>query len=205
LDEYKAAARTEFAFLVETHGFREIPAPHPSSVDKFVVVYERAQWLVRVQGLSYGVSADVSIIAPDGRDASFGYAHSGSFWSEHREGFGRGQVGDLRFWAWCLRTTGERFFQNPSAFFEEIWSRRERFRQASRVDSQRHAMTRAMEKAQAAFRAKRYSEVTALLTPFRDALTPAQMAKLEFSRARSPSIWTRFWATISRRWRGKRK
>ena len=142
--------------------------------------------LVRVQRLSYGYSAGVLIVAPDGRDAPFGYGIAATFWSDHRQGFGRGQPGDIRYWAWCLRTEGAPFFSSETAFFEAIWSRQEQVRKATRVDSQRVGRTRAIERATAAFRDKRYSEVVTLLTPFEAALSAVQKAKLEFARKRSP-------------------
>src|SRR5687767_5782380 len=94
LDQFLVASRAEFSFLAD-HGFREIPLPESRYTNPYSVLFERGDWRLRVEGLAYGFGAGLSVVAPDGREVPF--IAPKAFREAHREGLGRGQVGELKF------------------------------------------------------------------------------------------------------------
>jgi hypothetical protein len=177
-----AAARAEFAFLGE-HGFREVPQPGPY-INPYAVLYERGDWGLRIEGLSYGFNADVAVISPDGREAGFGHIVPASFRDAHREGLGRGQLGDVKFCALCLKTFGADFLSGDNAVFEELQRRVQLAAERDRDYWRQRDIAIAVDKAAAAFRSGRYTDVVSLLSPFEPSLPRAQVAKLDLARKR---------------------
>lgn len=184
LEQFLAAARAEFAFLAE-HGFREGSPSNSGTPNPYVVLFERGDWRLRVEGLSYGVSASLMVIAPDGRQAAFGFVVPESF-RKAREGLGRGQLGDLRYEALCFRTFGSAFLSDEALVFETMERHKQLASERDRAYWAQRDMEIAISKATKAFRAKQYADVVRLLSPFGPTLPRAQAAKLEVAKRRSP-------------------
>ena len=180
LDQFLAAARAEFSFLGE-HGFHEIPQSGPY-INPYSVMYERGDWRLRIEGLGYGSTAHVAVISPDRLEASFGHIVPTSFRDTHREGLGRGQLGDLMFCALCLKTFGVGFLNGDNTVFEELRRRSQLKAEQDRDYWRQRDMEIAIDKAAVAFRSRRYADVVSLLSPFESTLPPAQVAKLHLAR-----------------------
>jgi hypothetical protein len=85
LEEFKSTCHAEFAFLVETHGFREVPDPPAPFPNPFEVHFEKSGWRIIVEGQSYGFGADVVIRGSDQR--SFGCISLGCLGFSQQEQF----------------------------------------------------------------------------------------------------------------------
>ena len=190
LEEFKSTCRAEFAFLVETHGFREVPGPPTQFPNPFEVHFERSGWRIIVEGQSYGFGADVVIRSPDGKSAYYWHLVPEDFRAK-REGLGRGQLGDVRYQALCVRTFGGPFLAGNWSGFSDLvrmqsaWiiQHRKEEESAQREWKMRHAIQAADD----AFRSGRYETVISELSRFEPSLPPSQLKKLEIARKRKRS------------------
>ena len=185
LEQFLATTRAEFSFLPD-YGFHEILLEGTRSINPYEVQYRRGGWRLRIEGLSYGFSADLTVIAPDGLAVSFGHIVPESFLRTAREGLGRGQLGEVRFCAVCLKTFGLALLKGDYAIVDELHRRAQLVAEHARDGSRQRDMESAIARAADAFRAGRYADVIALLSPFESSLPRAQAAKLELARRRSP-------------------
>lgn len=188
LEEFKAASRREFAFLLE-HGFEEVPQPQKKYQNPYEVHFMKEGWRLIVEGHSYGFGAGLSVHSPDGRDGYFHYLIENGFWDSHRNGLGRGQLGDLKYQRLCLETFGRRFLDGDWREFDTIVERHSRWRieneQAQKKGELERQMKRAIDEAKELFQDCRFSEAARLLSPYRDQLPPAQKKRLEIAEGRA--------------------
>jgi len=188
LEEFKAASRCEFTFLLD-HGFREVFQPEQKYVNPFEVHFEREGWRLIVEGHSYGFGAGLTVRSPDGREGYFHYLVEDGFWNSHREGLGRGQFGDLKYQRLCLETFGRSFIDGDWREFDTILERHAHWcienEQSQKKDALERQMKRAIDHAKDLFRGCRFSEAAKLLRPYRDQLPPAQKKRLEIAEHRS--------------------
>jgi hypothetical protein len=184
LEEFVSTARAEFSFLAE-YGFAEVPQPSAQYQNPFEVHYQRKGWRVVVEGLSYGFCACVRIDSPDGRRAAFGHIVPKEYWSAHRQGLGRGQLGDIRYQAMTLRAFGMDFLGGDESLMDELCRRTEDYIEQDREYWRKRDMDRAVASAADAFQSGDYPEVIRLLEEHEDALPRAQVAKLVFARKKT--------------------
>ncbi len=198
LTEFLTTARTEFACLLQ-YGFEEVEIPN---TNPFSVAFERDNWRVVVEGLSYGSSVALTLSSPDGRQADLCHLVPDSFRKTHREGLGRGQLGGIKYLSLCLRIVGQHFLDRDLGFFEKLHTAKERDLQAQRIKREYKERDRAAHKANESFRSGAYSEVIRLLSPHESLLSPAQRLKLDLAKKRqtedrSKTTW-KLWIRVSR-------
>lgn len=181
LDEFVSSARKEFGFLAE-YGFAEVPQPVAQYQNPFEVHYEREGWRVVVEGLSYGFCAGIRVTSPDGRKAAFGHIVPKEYWKEHRDGLGRGQLGDIRYEALALKEYGQDLLEGDDSIMDELCRRTEKFIEQDKEYWQTRDMEQAITKAADAFRDGSYTEVVRLLEEYESDLPKSQDAKLTFAR-----------------------
>ncbi|OHX34000.1 hypothetical protein BJL95_05765 [Methylomonas sp. LWB] len=182
LDEFKAACRDEFGFLQKEFGFIEIGPTREEYSNLYEVNFEKDGWRIVVAGYSYGFSAGIDIRNKKGISVPFHHLVPDGFWEANRQGYGRGQIGDIRFQALCLKRFGTRFLNNDWSPFQLLRDLEEKCKEentkAWEEDEREWAMKRAIEKADKAFKAKRYSEAADNLSEFKEYLPPSQAKKL---------------------------
>jgi hypothetical protein len=184
LEEFVSTSRNEFSFLAE-YGFVEVPQPAAQYQNPFEVHYQRKGWRVVVEGLSYGFCVSVMIVSPDGRRAAFGHIVPKEYWTEHRQGLGRGQLGDIRYQAMTLRQFGMGFLGGDGSIIDELCRRTEDYIKQDREYWRKRDIDRAISSAADAFHSGDYPEVIRLLAEHEDALPRAQLAKLAFARKKT--------------------
>ena len=184
LDEFIAATRNEFRFLTD-HGFVEVPQPKARHQNPFEVHYAREGWRVIVEGLSFGFCAGTLISSPDGRKASFGHIVPSKYWKEHREGLGRGQLGDIRYQAMTLKEFGKDFLEGDASIMDELCLRTKEYIERDRQYWKQRDMERAITNSAKAFRLGSYQEVINLLEDYEDNLPKSQVAKLKIARKKT--------------------
>jgi hypothetical protein len=189
LDEFMRITREEFAFMA-SFGFREAAPSRTLYQNPFEVHFEKEGWRIVVEGLSYGFAASVSIRSPDGRAASLGHFCPKGFWEANRQNFSRGQQGEIGYWALGLKDFGLPFLRGEWPKFGELLLKQEEWIAANREAWERQEveknMERAIQRADIAFKAKRYAEAAAELSKFEASLPPAQIKKLAIARKRNP-------------------
>ena len=188
LEEFKRIVREEFAFMFYFN-FQEIPPLNHSYQNPFEIHYEKEEWRVVVEGLSYGFSAGIRIDSPAGKSAGFGHLVSKSFWDAHRQKFARGQQGDIGFWALAFREFGQPFLKGEWSAFHDLLQKQE-IQQAANLasfvqDQENRKMQQAIQQADTAFKNARYADVITELAPFEKSLPLSQITKLTISRKRN--------------------
>jgi hypothetical protein len=181
LDEFASMARKKFGFLSE-YGFAEVPQPAVQYQNPFEVHYERKGWRIVVEGLSWGFCAGILIISPDGRKAGFGHIVPEEYWKEHRDGLGRGQLGDIRYEAVTLKEFGMEFLAGDGSIMDELCRRTEDYIDRDRQYWRKRDMDRAITNAADSFRSGDWPKVIRLLEEHEEDLPRAQAAKLTFAR-----------------------
>jgi len=184
LDEFVSTARKEFAFLA-AHGFAEAPQPEKQYQNPFEVHYERDGWRIVVEGLSYGFCAGILITAPDNRKAAFGHIVPEEYWKLHRDGLGRGQLGDIAYCALTLKEFGHDFLGGDCSMMDKLCRLTEDYIERDRQYWRKRKVDRAITSAGDAFRSGDYFEVIRLLEGHEVDLPRAQAAKLTFARKKT--------------------
>ena len=184
LDEFLSSARREFSFLAD-HGFSEVPPPKAQYQNPFEVHYERLGWRIVIEGLSYGFCAGIRIVSPDGRKGGFGHVVPEEYWKQHRDGLGRGQLGDIRYEAMTLREFGQDFLAGDTSIMDELIRLGQESVERDREYWRERDMDRAITNAAEAFRAGKYREVIRLLEAHETKLPRSQAAKLALARKKT--------------------
>jgi hypothetical protein len=189
LAEFRKACLSDFSFLTTMHGFRHVPEPVERYPDPFAVHFEKKGWTIVVRGLSYGFALDLEVHSPDGRRGSFGVLIPKGKAMEVRQGYQRGQLGDISSAARCLREYGEDFLRGEWSRFEEIDRFHLEIRRAThdawQKEQKEAPLRHALEEADEAFRRQDYSSVVAVLSPFSENLSPTQTRKLEIAKKKN--------------------
>ena len=189
IDEFKAICRAEFSFLIADFGFTEVPPPTQQYANPFEVHFTKNSGRLIAEGLSYGFSAAVDVQSPSGERAHFHYLVPEDFWATHREGLGRGQPGDLRYWALCVRTFGGAFLQGDWSGHAYLVAQGEEWRRTNRLEQERHSREldaqRAVDASLPLFQTGDYAGVVRLLAPHEDCLSRAQRLRLQIARQRA--------------------
>lgn len=189
IEEFKAACRNEFRFLIAEQDFSEVPQPHLRYQNPFEVHYTKNQGRFVIEGLSYGFSAGVDVQNAAGQRVPFYYRVPAGFWESHREGLGRGQHGDLRYWALCVREFGSDFLNGDWSGHDVLIVKHQQWiennRAAQERDSQEFQAQRAVEASAAPFKAGAYLAVAKLLGPHEAFLTRSQFMRLKIARERA--------------------
>ncbi len=188
LAEFKEACRTEFTFLLD-YGFEEVPLPQREHSNPFEVHFAKAGWRVIVEGCSYGFGADLTIGSPDGRSGYFHHLVTEDFWSSHRDGLGRGQIGAIRYQALVLKAFGKSFLDGDWHEFDTIMERHAQWqienKRAWKSYERDREMNQAIEQAKKYFHDGRYSDAAKVLRPFRAELPSSQVKRLDIAEKRS--------------------
>ena len=185
LAEFTDSARREFKFLVEDFGFGEASPLAKQYQNPFEAHFERAGWRIIVEGLSYDFCAGVSIRDPDGRQAFFGHIVPRDFFWAHRDGLGRGQLGDIRYCALTLRTFGSEFLRGDTQIFDELLRRQAAYIEADHREMKAWDYRIASPRAARAFALKDYNAVISFLSPHLEHLTDVEHQKLDYARRHS--------------------
>lgn len=184
-DEFQHFCRETFGFLVDEYGFSEASQTHTPYEIRFLK--NRGQIIVGTEG--YHSEATLHLRAPSGDFASFGHLIPNDHWKHHRQGFGYGLAGGLRYDAFCLRQFG-------GAFLKGDWSGMDSLMQAAREWSAKNKASweqhdrewranRAVDAAAPMFLKGDYAAVVRLLAPHEGHLPRAQQMKLRIARERS--------------------
>lgn len=137
---------------------------------------------------------ELEIRSPDGRSVSFGHFVQSDILMSCRQGFRRGQLGDIACAAKCLQEYGKDFLCGDWHRFDEVeQAMRERImrqREAWLKQTQEAQLRSVFEESDQAFRLKNYSAVISALSPFELQLPPIQRRKLEIAKARTGTSLT---------------
>jgi len=188
IEEFKRVCAEEFSF-VRSFGFHEAPPLPTRYQNPFEFHLEKDGWRMVIEGLSYGFAADISIRSPDGRRASLGHLVSKDKWLAQRQRFERGQLGDLKNLAICLRSFGQAFLAGDWSAFDQLIKKQDEWisknRRAQESEQRDREMDKAIRDAAVAFRDGRYNETVEKLAAFEGTLPPAQAKKLAIARKKS--------------------
>lgn len=189
VDEFKSICRTEFNFLIIDHGFSEAPKPPLRYQNPFEVHYAKNHGRLVIEGLSYGFSAGVDVQNASGNRVPFHYLVPSGFWESHREGLGRGQHGDLRYWALCVREFGYGFLTGDWSGHDVLVAKHQQWIESNRAAQERESRElqaqRAVEASAAPFQAGDYLTAAKLLVPHEAFLTRSQLMRLKIARERA--------------------
>ena len=182
LEEFKSACAAEFGFLVKEYGFKKVATPKGKYTNPYEVHFEKGGWRIVVVGYSYGFSAGIDIRDKNGNSVDFFHLVPEGFWDANRQGHGRGQIGDVRYQALCLKSFGESFLHNDWSDFNLLQQREKEWKKSNllawEVQDREMAMKRAIEKADKAFKLRKYSDAVKELQPFQEYLPSSQAKKL---------------------------
>ncbi|PWQ96612.1 hypothetical protein [Leucothrix pacifica] len=182
LNEFKAACRAEFGFLQEDYGFTEVEPPEEKYANPYEVYFEKSGWRIIVAGYSYGFSAGIDIRDKNGCTVPFFHLVPEGFWEEKRQGLGRGQIGDIRYQALCLKSFGKNFLHNDWSEFQLLQNLEKKWKENNIKAWEEHdrelEMKRAIARAGTAFKQKKYSEAADELLAFQEFLPLSQAKKL---------------------------
>lgn len=182
LEEFRAVCRAEFSFLQKDFSFNDVEPPKDGYANPYEVHFEKDGWHIVVVGYSYGFSAGIVIRDKNGCTVPFDHLIPEGFWDANRQGHGRGQLGDIRYQALCLKSFGKNFLHNDWSEFRLLQSLDARRKEKNLEEWNEHhtelAMKRAIEKADAAFKLKKYSEAADELLAFQEYLPSSQAKKL---------------------------
>ena len=193
-DDFLRRACQEFHFLVAEFGFVEDTLPDSEDGNPYQVRYRSRTTLVIVEGINWGYGINV-LLGQLGRRI-LRSEHTFPLWPvvqlrrpDLNTGLATGdQLAQLSSWATALRESAQDVLRGDfsvRAEAEKI-SRDVASRQASE-DRAKHAAWQYrddMKKAHAAFRARDYATVLALLMKHEARLTPAERQKLEYTKRR---------------------
>ena len=105
-----------------------------------------------------------------------------------REGLGRGQLGDVRYEARCVRTFGGAFLAGDWSGFSDLARKQSAWitqhRKEEESSERGWKMRCGIRTADDSFRSRRYDEVISNLSRFESLLPPSQLKKLEIARKR---------------------
>src|SRR5262245_4166542 len=202
IEAFQSECEKAFAFLVAEHRFKrecglsdfESPRPNLKSLDpeKIPNVFWAVQRFERgdirieigfgdrellVEGCYWKQGQEFAlweILEAAGRDSS---AISGNIWVNNPSSMSQ----TLQGMAGALREQLSLFLERPRSLFGRALALREQRRRAAHESERLHDLDRARNKASEAFRAKNYSRVISLLTPFTDILTEADKKKIALS------------------------
>ncbi len=182
LEEFKAACRSEFGFLLQDYGFNEVEPPKEKYANPYEAHFEKDGWRIVIAGYSYGFSAGIDIRDKNGCNVPFFHLVPEGFWEDNRQGHGQGQIGDVRYQALCLKNFGKNFLHNDWRDFKLLQECEEKWKKNNIKAWEEHdrelAMKRAIEKAGKAFKLKKYSEAASELSAFEEHLPRSQAIKL---------------------------
>lgn len=189
IDEFKATCRAEFAFLISDHGFIEVREPPRRYQNPFEVHYSKNGGRLIVEGLSYGFCAGIGVQSSAGERVSFHHLVPEEFWHTHRQGLGRGQLGDIRYWALCLRHYGGPLLDGDWSGHADLLERSQKWleekRAAEKAHNRQFQAQRAVDAATPFFMSGDYAQVIQLLAPHEESLPRAQRLKLRIATERS--------------------
>ena len=182
LQQFMDACRREFEFVVRDHGFTEVAQPPAEYQNPFAVHFERDGWRLLVEGLSYGFGAGLMIRDPEGRMAGLWHVVPKDFFNTHRDGLGRGQLGDVSYCALTLRTFGADFLAGDTSIFTELLRSHDAYIERDRREIESWPYQRAAKDAAEAFSRREYPTVVKLLSPYIDRLSEMERRKLDYAR-----------------------
>ncbi len=196
LDEFKASCRAEFSYLVHEFGFTEEPLPqgrHLAShcielpngkfINGFAVWFWNGSLRIIVEGVNWGLHADMAFETADGQRVGFGHVVAQFRGSMPKlPAINGGQLQDIERMALMLRNLCEPLLRgNPTALAEAL-----RIQQVAtarlRRDLELLPYKRDAASAEEAFRRKDYSRAIQLLSPHIGRLSPTEERRLEFAR-----------------------
>jgi len=124
---FQIACRNEFAFLTQSHGFKEVAPIAGERPDQ--VVFEKQGWKIAIVGMAHGTRASIDIHSPDGRLGFFSHLIERNFEKRKRPEFATGQIGDISFQACCLQTFGSGFLKGGGEWqlFEVLQQRQRQY------------------------------------------------------------------------------
>ena len=196
LDEFKAACRKEFAYLIDEFGFVEAPLPRgrllasycvelPDGkfINGFAVWFWNGSVRIIIEGVNWGVHADLAIETADGQRIGFGHVAA-----QYRgvlpklPEVGGGQLQDVKRLALMLRHLCEPLLRGDrTALGEALRVQREVTARLHR-DWELLPYKRDAAAAEEAFRQRKYAQVIRLLSPHSGRLSPSEARRLEFAQ-----------------------
>lgn len=195
IDEFKAACLREFGYLVDEFGFIEEPLPQGRLLashcielpdGKFINGFAAWFWngsvRVIVEGVNWGLHADLAFETADGQRIGFGHVaaqYRGSL--PKLPEVGGGQLQEVKRLALLLRHLCEPLLRGDRTALEEALRIQREATARLRRDLELLPYKRDAAAAGEAFRQKNYEQVIQLLSPHGSKLSPAEKRRLEFA------------------------
>jgi hypothetical protein len=117
----RKAIRQEFAFLIETYGYLDVPVS-PSSDEIYAEVhFMKEDWRIAVLTTAHGSRATVQIISPKSQRGSFYHLVDSKATKVARSEIEADLFGDIRYQAQCLREYGVPILEGDQRDFESVF------------------------------------------------------------------------------------
>ncbi len=196
LDEFKAACRREFAYLIDEFGFVEEPLPQgrllasycielPEGkfINGFAVWFWNGSLRIIVEGVNWGLHADMAFETADGQRIGFGHVVAQFRGSLPKlPATSGGQLQDIKRLALLLRHLCEPLLRGDRTALAEALRIQQEATARLRRDLELLPYKRDAASAEEAFHRRDYARVIQLLSPHIGKLSPTEERRLEFAR-----------------------
>ena len=119
-DDIRKAIRLEFNFLIDLHGYKEVP-PSPPSHDMYSEVhFEKRKWRIAVLNTAHGTRATVELVSPENERGFLSFLIDPKTAKSTRTKFEANIFGDIQYQAQNLKKNGAMLLEGDIKDFEHV-------------------------------------------------------------------------------------